>query len=231
MRKVSTFLGIIIIVVVALVLFGGVFAWQYYEKTPNTENDNHPEVIGGDKDSHGCLIAAGYSWCEEKQKCLRTWEESCETNQTAGWKTFDSGDGFEFKYPIINSFVTFNEPGIVRSNSDINSDGCYLGHENDLIQPNPVSEIGKITINNINFCVSQTSDSAMGHSYPTYLYTTTYKNAPGNHFTIILPFSVTACDNLKGGSNYQLCVAFFSDPNNATDKIAQSIMSTFKFVN
>jgi putative hemolysin len=38
-----------------------------------------PKPIGGDKDSHGCLIAAGYSWCETKQKCLRTWEENCTT--------------------------------------------------------------------------------------------------------------------------------------------------------
>jgi len=36
------------------------------------------KIIGGDKDEHGCLIAAGYSWCEIKQKCLRAWEESCE---------------------------------------------------------------------------------------------------------------------------------------------------------
>lgn len=35
-------------------------------------------LIGGDKDEHGCLIAAGYSWCEAKQKCLRIWEEKCE---------------------------------------------------------------------------------------------------------------------------------------------------------
>jgi len=39
--------------------------------------ENNKNLIGGDKDSHGCLIAAGYGWCEEKQKCLRIWEESC----------------------------------------------------------------------------------------------------------------------------------------------------------
>lgn len=33
--------------------------------------------IGGDVDDHGCLIGGGYSWCESKQKCLRTWEETC----------------------------------------------------------------------------------------------------------------------------------------------------------
>lgn len=37
-----------------------------------------PQTIGGDKDEHGCLIAAGYSWCEAKQECIRPWEEPCE---------------------------------------------------------------------------------------------------------------------------------------------------------
>ena len=41
--------------------------------------DGNEQIIGGDKDEHGCLIAAGYSWCEAKQKCLRAWEEACET--------------------------------------------------------------------------------------------------------------------------------------------------------
>lgn len=33
---------------------------------------------GGDTDEHGCQASAGYTWCEPKQKCLRTWEEPCE---------------------------------------------------------------------------------------------------------------------------------------------------------
>ena len=41
----------------------------------------HEPLIGGDKDAHGCLIAAGYSWCESKNKCLRVWEENCPTIQ------------------------------------------------------------------------------------------------------------------------------------------------------
>jgi hypothetical protein len=35
--------------------------------------------IGGDTDPHGCLPAAGYSWCELKQKCLREWIEPCDS--------------------------------------------------------------------------------------------------------------------------------------------------------
>ena len=35
-------------------------------------------IIGGDKDEHGCIGSAGYSWCAVKQKCLRVREEQCE---------------------------------------------------------------------------------------------------------------------------------------------------------
>jgi len=35
-------------------------------------------IVGGDKDNHGCIGSAGYSWCATKNKCLRVWEESCE---------------------------------------------------------------------------------------------------------------------------------------------------------
>lgn len=35
------------------------------------------EPIGGEKDEHGCLIAAGYSWCEVRGECLRAWETPC----------------------------------------------------------------------------------------------------------------------------------------------------------
>jgi len=38
---------------------------------------NKEKPIGGERDEHGCLPTAGYTWCESKQKCLRTWEEEC----------------------------------------------------------------------------------------------------------------------------------------------------------
>lgn len=37
-------------------------------------------VVGGDKDEHGCIGSAGYTWCEVKNKCLRVWEEPCIIN-------------------------------------------------------------------------------------------------------------------------------------------------------
>lgn len=35
------------------------------------------QIVGGDKDEHGCIGSAGYTWCEPKEKCLRVWEEEC----------------------------------------------------------------------------------------------------------------------------------------------------------
>ncbi len=40
----------------------------------STSADGNDQAIGGDKDEHGCLIAAGYSWNDTEQKCVREWE-------------------------------------------------------------------------------------------------------------------------------------------------------------
>lgn len=34
--------------------------------------------IGGQRDEHGCLGPAGYTWCPSQEKCMRVWEEFCE---------------------------------------------------------------------------------------------------------------------------------------------------------
>lgn len=88
-KGISTVVGIIIIVAAAVVAFGGVFGYQYLaeksealnpksETNSNNQNSNSQNVVGGDRDAHGCIGSAGYTWCEAKQKCLRTWEEPCE---------------------------------------------------------------------------------------------------------------------------------------------------------
>ena len=33
-----------------------------------------PQIVGGDKDSHGCIGSAGYTWSAPMKKCIRTWE-------------------------------------------------------------------------------------------------------------------------------------------------------------
>ncbi len=36
-----------------------------------------PALVGSDRDSHGCIPSAGYTWCNASQKCIRSWEENC----------------------------------------------------------------------------------------------------------------------------------------------------------
>ena len=31
-------------------------------------------MVGNDKDSHGCIPSAGYQWCGKENKCVRSWE-------------------------------------------------------------------------------------------------------------------------------------------------------------
>jgi hypothetical protein len=35
------------------------------------------QVVGGDRDQHGCIGSAGYKWCPSEQRCMRMWEEFC----------------------------------------------------------------------------------------------------------------------------------------------------------
>jgi len=59
--------------------------------------DDDP-IIGGDQDAYGCYLAAGYQWCEAKQKCLRSWEEACEKSTEDALKdalTVKNGTSFD----------------------------------------------------------------------------------------------------------------------------------------
>ena len=33
------------------------------------------EIVGDDKDEHGCIASAGYTWSEVQKDCIRLWEK------------------------------------------------------------------------------------------------------------------------------------------------------------
>lgn len=109
-----------IIVVVILVAVGGIYyvtrdpasgdpdrvidSNGYVKQTILDDSTNLPEpqLIGNDKDEHGCIPSAGYLWSDAKQACVRPWEENQATSSdsTVNWKTYRNEKyGFEFKYP------------------------------------------------------------------------------------------------------------------------------------
>lgn len=71
----------ILILVVVIAVIGAAFYYYIanFLLISNQTGDQQESalVVGGDKDEHGCLVAAGYSWCEDKGECLRYWEEAC----------------------------------------------------------------------------------------------------------------------------------------------------------
>src|SRR5687767_2417267 len=44
------------------------------KKEPSTDEKKDTTVIGGDKDEHGCIGSAGYTWSVVKDSCIRLFE-------------------------------------------------------------------------------------------------------------------------------------------------------------
>ena len=79
-------------------------------------------LIGGEKDSHGCYVAAGYSWCAASSKCIRVWEEYCDTptlerlaqgycNGENVANVFVCGDRIRTVSKLLGGGSTFIKPG------------------------------------------------------------------------------------------------------------------------
>ncbi len=67
---------IIAFLVFGLLLFGCPGGEQTPDDGTTTDGGDTP-LLGGDKDEHGCIPSAGYSWCEPLQECIRPWETNC----------------------------------------------------------------------------------------------------------------------------------------------------------
>jgi hypothetical protein len=66
------------LIVLTLTVLIGAGGWYLGRKAAvPPQSQSQEQLLGGDRDEHGCIGSAGYSWCELKQKCLRVWEEAC----------------------------------------------------------------------------------------------------------------------------------------------------------
>jgi hypothetical protein len=96
MRKNTWIIVLLAIIVIALIAAVVVL----YNRN---EKSNEQTIVGGDEDEHGCIGSAGYSWCEAKDKCLRTWEEYCGSEDLDGVFDFmlelKSAAGVQFDTP------------------------------------------------------------------------------------------------------------------------------------
>ena len=68
------------------------------EEKVNTEEIQEP-LVGADRDEHGCITSAGFSWSELQQTCVQLWEAGVRLNPVEV-KGDDS---------VISAFVLFNK--------------------------------------------------------------------------------------------------------------------------
>lgn len=78
-KNIFYFSILFIVIILAVILY---FFNQKENVLPvQSQEEKSPEkMVGADRDEHGCIASAGYSWCEAKSKCLRIWEETCYEN-------------------------------------------------------------------------------------------------------------------------------------------------------
>jgi len=113
-QKISTMLGTIILVIVAITV--GTFVWKIEKNQQATEQlnnitkqqDKNQQTISGEKDNYGCSAASGYFWCDKTRSCVNNWNKSCgniDIMNISTWDNFNSKDrdsskfNFSFKYP------------------------------------------------------------------------------------------------------------------------------------
>lgn len=47
-----------------------------------SSKENKQSSVGNDRDKHGCISSAGYTWSQAQNKCVRLWEENSMTKKS-----------------------------------------------------------------------------------------------------------------------------------------------------
>ena len=63
-----------------------------------------PALVGGDRDEHGCIGSAGYSWDAENAKCVRPWENEFGSPFVVKAKSFN----FKFRISVFGFLSDFD---------------------------------------------------------------------------------------------------------------------------
>lgn len=61
---------------------------------PSADPAPTPARVGGDRDEHGCIGSAGYSWCARENRCVRPWEVAREHGIAFDGGTADNARAF-----------------------------------------------------------------------------------------------------------------------------------------
>jgi hypothetical protein len=140
---------------------------------------------------------------------------------TSGWKRYDSGRGFEFKYPTSLTGVSLLPMKVFTTNNNIDGKGCYTLPETIL------GSTSRVTINNVPFCLSTGGDAGAGQAGHYYYYAT-----PKNGEYLVIGYALTTsngCGAIMGEPGYPACVDFFENFDTLVVQKIRDSIGTFRF--
>jgi len=110
-RKVS----VILMIILGVLVITGVVFFLF--------TNNWDKSIGGDRDEHGCLGAAGYTWNETELSCVREW---LQKNDSDYYQIKNFNHCADAGYPVMESYPrqcsTPNKTIFVEEIDNINND-------------------------------------------------------------------------------------------------------------
>jgi hypothetical protein len=107
----------------ALLLLAGCAQQEQPPATPSGEEPEQPP--GSDRDEHGCIPSAGYSWCESSQQCVRSWETPCPALTEAQARAIAEASPCMDEGALTATAATYNENSKTWwFETDIERQGC-----------------------------------------------------------------------------------------------------------
>ncbi|MFH1452169.1 MAG: hypothetical protein ABIF88_03280 [archaeon] len=85
-------IGLVLVIAIILIILE-------MNKDEELKFEDDDDLIGGERDSHGCLGPAGYSWNETEKECVREWETGEARYQVVNFQSCEFSG-----YPIMESY-------------------------------------------------------------------------------------------------------------------------------
>ncbi|MFC1787905.1 hypothetical protein ACFLZY_01655 [Patescibacteria group bacterium] len=134
-------------------------------KAKENRTDQAPEqLIGGQRDEHGCLGPAGYGWDKEVKACLRPWE--LDDNQKKAAAVAVEHLGFKSNVTIVE-VKTARCPGCYTVTIEHEKDRVDVDLENwqvknQSLTPDDCLELGGRTVNTVGGATCNENEENLG---------------------------------------------------------------------
>ena len=113
-------------------------------------------LVGNDKDDHGCIASAGYTWSEVRKDCIRLWEQGVRMESVAD-KANTAFIVFALDSLQVELFFSYDQPNEILDRRSLPVGGYAWNVEDDDTK-NVRQENGKWTISQRGILIYQQVD-------------------------------------------------------------------------